>query len=157
MVAPRRSGKIDGLGVGEETTQESTTNTKGTSSRDGLSHSNLDGFVHALIARKIQRVHSTYGVSVQRCALSTICKLDSSLGEVSETSDGKVLVVWVRVPDNFLGLLDGTEHVWLAILVTVSTDAQVDLARILVGLEGFGNTYSDIVHSQQSLPKFVCV
>ena len=99
----------------------------------------------------------THRIPLERCTIGTISQLNCGLGEVGETSDGKVLVVWVRVPDNFLGLLDGTEHVWLAILVTVSTDTQVDLARILVGLEGFGNTYSDIVHSQQSLPKFVCV
>lgn len=93
----------------------------------------------------------THGVSVQGGTLSTVRELDSSLGEVGETSDGEVLLVRAGVPDNFLCLLDGIEHVWLAVLVTVGTDTQVNLARILVGLEGFGNTYSDDPRSVTSL------
>ena len=38
-------------------------------------------------------------------------------------------------------LLDGIENVRLAVLVTVRTDTEVDLARVSIRLERLGDTY----------------
>jgi len=39
-----------------------------------------------------------------------------------------------------LGSLDGRQNVWLALVITVGANAKVDLLRVAVSLEGFGNT-----------------
>lgn len=82
----------------------------------------------------------THRVVVQRLALQTVGKLRSSLGELGETADGKVLLVRVARSQEILRLLDTGEHVRLAVAVTVRADTKVDLAGILVSLECLRNT-----------------
>ena len=92
----------------------------------------------------VQRVNEiiimTYSVVLQGCAVFTVSKPDSSLVEFRQTTNGQVLLVGVRSAEDLLCLLDTGENVRLSILIAVSTNTKVDLARILVGLEGLSNT-----------------
>ena len=82
----------------------------------------------------------TYSVVLQGCAVFAVSKPDSSLVEFRQTTNGQVLLVGVRSAEDLLCLLDTGEDVRLSILIAVSTNTKVDLARILVGLESLGNT-----------------
>lgn len=119
VVTPRRRRQVDGLGVRVMTSQEGAANPQRTRTRDGLRRRNttfLDG----------RRVFA-------------VCQHDGVLDKVGETSDGKVLLVVLLSQDLLLGLADRGQDVGLAVLIAVSSYTQVDLARVLVLLEGLGD------------------
>ena len=84
--------------------------------------------------------NDTYGVALQRSTVGAVSQLDGSLGKVCKTGDGEVLLVGLRSLNDLLSLLHAVEDVGLAILVAVGTDAQVDFAGVLVGLESLSDT-----------------
>ena len=81
----------------------------------------------------------TYGVALQGSTVCTIGKESGTLSEFRETGDGEVLLVGLRRLDDLFSLLHAVQHVGLAILVTVGSDAKVDFARVLVSLERFSD------------------
>ena len=90
--------------------------------------------------QRVNEIIMTYSVVLQGCAVFAVSKPDSSLVEFRQTTDGQVLLVGVGSAEDLLGLLDTGENVRLSILIAVSTNTKVDLARILVGLESLSNT-----------------
>ena len=85
-------------------------------------------------------VGRTYRVGRERRTVCAVCQLHGRLREVSETSDRKVLLVGVRGGDDVLRLLHAVEYIRFAVLVAVSTNTQVYLAGVLVGLECLRDT-----------------
>lgn len=73
-------------------------------------------------------------------------ELGSSTGEFWQTSDVEVFMV-DRLVGNEIGLrfLDRGKHVRLAIVVTVGTDAEVDLLGVRVGLVRGGQLENAVV------------
>jgi hypothetical protein len=87
VVAPGGDRKVDDLGVRVMTGKECGTNPKRAGAGDRLRNSD--------------------GVRGQRRAIRAIRELGRVLGEFRETSDGKVLLVWVGGGENLLSLLVG--------------------------------------------------
>ena len=83
---------------------------------------------------------NTHSALLQRDAVRTVRELRRRLGEFGETSDREVLLVRVLLDEELLRLLHRVQNVRLAVLVAVRADAEVDFARVLVGLEGLGDT-----------------
>ena len=84
---------------------------------------------------------NTHSALLQRDAVRTVRELRRRLGELGETSDGEVLLVRVLLDEELLRLLHRVQDVRLAVLVTVRADTEVDLARVLVGLECLSDTW----------------
>ena len=113
MVAPGWVADIEGSWavLGEELSDDS----EGTSAREGLHGGDAS-------------VTNEWAVPAEEDALG-------SLAELSETIDGKVLLVEAGISnDSLLCLSDDWEDVGLAIVVTVSTDTKVDLLWVLISL-----------------------
>lgn len=125
--------------MGIETSEESSTNPKGTSTRDRLCYGDLKTR-NRKRGTKRARIIDTNRVLLQGNTICAICKLRCCLGEVGQTSDRKVLLVGVRLGKKLLCLLDSAENVGLAIVVTVSTNTKVDFARVLIRLECLSDT-----------------
>lgn len=85
MVGPTGVGDVDGLVAGVEALEESTTNSEGTSTRDGLGDNN--------------------SALLERCRVGAVCEDGGGLGEVGYTSNASVFLVKVLLDDSLLGLL----------------------------------------------------
>ena len=144
VVRPRGSGDIDGLRVRVVALEEGAADAKGTGTGDGLG----DGDA----------------VLGERSRVAAVGQLESSLGELGDTGDARVLLVEGRVDDLLLGLLHRGQHVRLALVVAVGADTcaqsvaplqelalrgglltQVDLLGVAVGLEGLCDAQNGLV------------
>jgi hypothetical protein len=85
VVGPTGVGDVDGLVARVEALEESTTDSEGTGTRDGLSDDN--------------------SALLERCRIGTVCEDSGGLGEVGYTSDASVFLVKVLLDDSLLGLL----------------------------------------------------
>lgn len=66
-------------------------------------------------------------------------ELGGGASELGKTSDVEVFVIDGLVCDQVgLGFFDGREDVWLAVVITVCTNTEVDLLVVGVGLVGSG-------------------
>lgn len=120
VVCPGWVGEVDGLVSGVEALKERSTNSQSTSSRDGLGNGN--------------------GIRSKRLALLAVGKVGSSLGEGALTGDGGIFLVESVLEDTLLSLEDGGEDKWLALVVTVGTDTDVDLLGVGITLVGLSDT-----------------
>ena len=113
VVGPAGVGKVDLLRVGVEALQESTTNSQGTGSRDGLGDDEA--------------------VLLQDGGVGAVGKLSGGLGEGRDTGDASVLLVAARGHDLVLGGADGGQNVRLTRVVTYTTAIQLvsSLGRFL--------------------------
>lgn len=100
VVSPRRGRDVDLLLAGEELLEESSTNTEGTGTRDGLGD----------------------GDAIKGGALGTVGQLGGGGRELGNTSDSGVLLVQLGIDDLELGLTDRGENVGLASIVAVGTN-----------------------------------
>jgi len=117
VVTPSGSTNIDGSG--SEFLQESTNDIESTSTGESLSGDDT-GIVDSGV---IETEKNTTG----------------TLGEVSKTINGQVLLVESVVRDNLLlNLADNGENERLAIVISVSTNTQVNLSGVLISLETSG-------------------
>ena len=99
VVGPTGVGDVDGLVARVEALEESTTDSEGTSTRDGLGDDD--------------------SALLKRCRVGTICEDGGGLGEVGYTSNASVFLVKVLLDDSLLGLLHRGKDVGLALVVTV--------------------------------------
>jgi len=100
----------------------------------------------------------THGTGLQRCAVSAIGQESGVLSELWETGDTKVFLVWVRRSNEVFSLrqdasgdrksatitwtdlLHSVQDIRLAPIVPVCANSEIDLAGVLVSLEGLCNT-----------------
>lgn len=113
VVRPGGVGDVHAL-VGLHVLHEVTQKTEGTSSGKSLADSN--------------------SVLLDGGAVSSVHKLSSESVEVGETLDGRILVIALS-SNTSLGLSHAGENHGLALVVTVGTDSQRDLAGVLISLE----------------------
>lgn len=85
MVGPAGVGDVDGLVAGVEALEESTTDSEGTSTGDGLGDDN--------------------SALLEGCRVGTVCENSGGLGEVGHTSNTSVFFVEVLLDDSLLSLL----------------------------------------------------
>jgi len=154
VISPGRCGEIDDLGTRVVAAKEGATNAQRTGSGDGLGDGDL---IFRLEVYEDVKA-TTYGAILEGCAVWAIRQQSSVLGEIGETSDWQVFLVRVGCTDNLVGLkrdtlnigkrsekcnnaylLHAGQDVGLAVLISVCTDAEVDLPRVLVSLESFGD------------------
>lgn len=83
---------------------------------------------------------NAYRVALDRCAVLSIRKLSSRLCEVAMSNNGKVLLVRVLAVEEGFCLLHGIQHVWLSVLISVSSHSEVDFSWIFVSLESLSHT-----------------
>lgn len=101
----------------------------------------------------------THGTGSQWCAFSTIGQESSILVEFWETGDSKVFLVRVFRSDEVLSLgwgasigrknattswadpLHSVQDIRFALIISVSTNSEVDLPGVFVGLESLRNTW----------------
>jgi hypothetical protein len=96
-------GDVDGLCVRVVALEKGATNAEGAGAGDGLGDSDA--------------------VLGERLRVRAVGKLESSLGELGNTSDAGVFLVKGGVNDLLLGLLHGWQNVGLALVVAVGTNA----------------------------------
>jgi hypothetical protein len=92
VVSPRRNREVNDLSMGVETTEESTTNAKGTGSRDRLCYRDLYA---AIMSGCILQQEYTNRIVHERLALCAVCKLCSIFGELWKTGDRQVFLVGI--------------------------------------------------------------
>merc|ERR1712159_718526 len=127
MVGPSRIADVDFSR--KVLLDEFETKSKGTGTRESLGSSN-SFFLENRVAFTEQQFSS-----------------DSS--ESSMTVDRKIFLVDGWVVGNFLlSISDNVEDVRLSLVVSVSTNADIDLLGVLVGFVGIGNTEDSIRRSQ---------
>jgi hypothetical protein len=107
VVGPAGVGKIDLLRVGVELLEESTTNSQGTGSGDGLGDDEA--------------------VLLQNGRVGAVGQLGGGLGEGRDTGDAGILLVAARGHDLVLGGADGGQDVGLARIVTYTAAIQLAL------------------------------
>ena len=96
--------------------QEFADDTKSTSSREGLDSGDV--------------------FTANKWAIKAKDNTLSALVELGETFDTEVLLIEGSISDDSsLSLADNGEHIRLSIVVTVSTDTEVDLLGVLISLE----------------------
>jgi len=100
--------------------KEGVTNSKGSSTRDGLSASD--------------------SVLLEGLAVSTVSELEALLDVRVNTLDGCVLVIHVAFEDNLLSTLNAGKNEWLAIIISISTHTEKDLLGVGILLEGVVET-----------------
>lgn len=145
VVCPGRCREEDLFGAGVETLEESTTDSEGAGTGDGL----CDGDTAFFEGRRVGAVgeFGCFG------------------GEVANAGDGGVFLVETRCDDLVFGGTHGGEDVGLAFVVacltirmvsslvwrsgeyTVSSNTQVDLLRKRVRLESFSDTQNSVLSS----------
>ncbi|KAK6360366.1 hypothetical protein TWF730_006509 [Orbilia blumenaviensis] len=102
MVRPRWGWDIDGLLAWVKLGKELTTNSEGTSTRDGLGDANT--------------------TVLQWSRVWAVGKVSSSLGEGWDTGNASVLLVGSALEDFLLGCSDGWENIGLAAVIAVCAD-----------------------------------
>lgn len=85
MVGPTGVGDVDGLVARVEALEESTTDSEGTGTRDGLGDDD--------------------SAFLERCRVRTVCEDSGGLGEIGHTGNASVFLVKVLLDDSLLGLL----------------------------------------------------
>lgn len=142
VVGPRRVRDVDLLGSGVEALEEGGADAQGARAGYGLGDDE----------------------AVEGGAVLAVGQHGGGLGELGHTRDAGVLLVQPRGDDLLLGLADGGQDVWLALVIAVGADAclrkfvlvrseyvlrfgrvmrtEVDLLVERVGLEGFCDTCS---------------
>lgn len=83
-------------------------------------------------------------VLVDGGAVGAVGEEGGGLGEVGHTGDAGVLLVEVLLDDLLLGVSDGGQDVRLALVVAVGADAEVDLLRVGVLLEGLSDAENGV-------------
>lgn len=100
MVGPAGSGKVDLLRVRVEALQESTSDSQGTGTGNGLSDDKT--------------------VLLDDGGVAAIGQFRSSLGEGRNTSDTSVFFVETRRNDLVFGSTNRGQNIWLALVITYS-------------------------------------
>lgn len=100
VVSPRGGGDVDLLLAGEELGEESSANTEGTSTGDGLGD----------------------GDALKGGVVGTVGQLGGGGSELGDTSDSSILLVQLGLNHLLLSLADRGQDVGLAGIVTVGTD-----------------------------------
>lgn len=148
MISPRRGGNVYSLCTRVEALEEGTTNAQGAGTGDGLGDDDA--------------------VLFDGSRVRAIGKLESCLCESRHAGDAGVLLVERCFDNLLLGLLYGGEDKRLALVVTVGTDTcrrklqqhrsglvdertQVDLLGVAVGLESFGDAYTQSMQRKQGV------
>lgn len=124
VVAPRRRRQVHLLAVWVVAGEEFARNAERSRTRDTLGRRDP--------------------VFLQWLRVSAVGKRGSQLLVVGVTCDGQVLLVEIRFRDALVSLKHTGQHIRQAVLVTVRTHTQVDLAWIRVALERLGDTENGI-------------
>lgn len=118
VVSPRGGGDVDLLVAAVELLEEGSADAESTSARQGLGDEE----------------------AVEDGRVGAVGELGSQGRELGDTGDAGVLLVHVGVNDGLLGGADGGQNERLALVVTVGTNTEVDLAVELIGLPGLSDT-----------------
>lgn len=105
-----------------EALKEGSTDTKCTSAGNGLGDGNV----------------------VEDGGGGTVGKGCGRFGKGRCAGDAGVLLVELFENEAFFGGADGREDVWLASVIAVGADPEIDLVCKGVGFEGFGNTWEGV-------------